>query len=103
MDTHLTVQVANDEARILCVMHTPIELTFAGLVNELQDLDAQDTVNPLYGCQAAAVGLVYSPSAGAKVGAFKKAQFGILHELNKPTPSRICIKKCIRRSSSAVG
>ena len=103
MDTRLTVQGTKDQARIQCIMHTPIELTFAGLVNELQDLGAQDTVNPLYGCQAAAVELVYSPSAGAKVGAFKKAQFGIIHEFNKPTPTRICIKKCIHRSSSAVG
>ena len=80
-------------------MHTPIELTFAELINDPHSGD------PLHGCAVSLVDLIYLPSTGVKVGTFKKAQFGVVHKQpvgqSVPTLNRVCIKQCIRRTSPA--
>ena len=80
-------------------MHTPIDFTFAELINDPHSGD------PLYGCTVSVVDLVYLPSAGAKVGTFKKAQFGVVHKQpigqSMPTLNWVCIKQCIHQTSPA--
>ena len=82
-------------------MYTPIEMTFSELVNDPHSGD------PLNGCAMLMVDLVYVPSAGVKVGTFKKAQFGVIYKQPVghalPTLSRVCIKQCIRRPSLTAG
>ena len=84
-------------------MHMPLELTFAELIR----VDDSHNSDPLHGCAVTLIELVYDPLAGAKVGTFKKAQFGVLYNPmdGKSTPKRVCLKQCIRRSppTTAIG
>ena len=70
-------------------------LTFSQLVDTSQS--HENSLLSLFERIPRNIKLVFNPRSFPMLGSFKKAQFGLLMDLESSKSRRVCIKQCIRR------